>query len=569
MTESRARPELYTVGGAVQAGEGLYIPRRADAELIEVCRRGAFAYILYTRQVGKSSLMEHASRELANQGIRSALIDLSQIGKLVEAEAWYLGLLVEIADQLELETDVLGWWREHLHLGITHRLSRFFQQHLLVEIESPVVICVDEIDTTLKLGFTDDFFAVIRSLYHGRSRAPQLRRLSFVLAGVATPNDLIQDPQRTPFNIGEAVHLSDFDAEEAAPLAAGLGPPPDEARETLGWILRWTGGHPYLTQRVCRLVAEQDRARWTRKEIDRLVAAAFFGRGAIRDPNLQFVRDMLTKQSPDVSAVLRIYRHIRRGKRVFDDEKSVPRAHLKLAGVVRGVGGLLEVRNPIYHKVFDEAWIREHLPVDWRRRLRAAALGLMIIFFVLSIPTTWFALSQRDRAREQAAAAAAQYRRAETERARAEAASAEARKQRKLAEASALRAIAARDDALEAREAERRLRRAAEQSAQRERELRERAEEAEREARAAQKEPTSNASWRRRREPMPSRRRNASGSPVAKVWPRPTSPPPDASPPPRWPGRSSRAAAREHPPGDRIAGALSQSRGLYQPAPQP
>ena len=122
----------------------------------------------------------------------------------------------------------------------------------MAEVSEPIVIFVDEIDTTLSLEFTDDFYAAIRYLYVARSTDSNLRRLSFVLIGVATPGDLIRDAKRTPFNIGQRVDLTDFTKEEALPLAEGLGLPSDKAQQVLGWVLDWTGGHPYLSQRLCR-----------------------------------------------------------------------------------------------------------------------------------------------------------------------------------------------------------------------------------------------------------------------------------------------------------------------------
>ncbi|MBV9791824.1 MAG: AAA-like domain-containing protein, partial [Chloroflexi bacterium] len=243
---------MYTVGGTVQAGSGLYVTRKADDELLALCRASDFAYILADRQIGKSSLMIRTKQQLDHEGIQSVIIDLEEIGVVkVSAEAWYLGLLAEIEEQLELKTDVTGWWQQHSYLSIAQRFASFFQQVLLAEISSPIVIFVDEIDSTLSLDFTDDFFTVIRALYDARSRMPQLRRLSFVLIGVATPGDLIQDATRTPFNIGQQVDLSDFTVEEALPFAKGLGLSPAKARQILDWVLAWTGGHPYLTQRLC------------------------------------------------------------------------------------------------------------------------------------------------------------------------------------------------------------------------------------------------------------------------------------------------------------------------------
>ena len=46
---------IYTVGGAVQADQGIYITRRADQELFNLCRNGTFAYVLTARQMGKSA----------------------------------------------------------------------------------------------------------------------------------------------------------------------------------------------------------------------------------------------------------------------------------------------------------------------------------------------------------------------------------------------------------------------------------------------------------------------------------------------------------------------------------
>jgi hypothetical protein len=93
---------IYTVGGTVQAGGGIYIPRKADEELLVHCRASEFAFILSSRQVGKSSLMVRTARQLESENIRSVIIDLSSIGVNISADEWYLGILNEIANTLDL-----------------------------------------------------------------------------------------------------------------------------------------------------------------------------------------------------------------------------------------------------------------------------------------------------------------------------------------------------------------------------------------------------------------------------------------------------------------------------------
>ncbi len=403
-----ANPTIYTVGGTVQAGGGIYIPRQADDELLGLCRSGTFAYVLTPRQMGKSSLMVRTAQRLTDEGIRSVIVDLQELGANVTAEQWYFGFLVKLDDQLMFDTDVVSWWQEREYLGVSQRLTQFFEKILLAEVEGQVVIFVDEIDSTLSLNFTDDFFIAIRYLYVARATNAEFNRLSFVLMGVATPGDLISDAKRTPFNIGQRVDLTDFTFEEALPLAEGLGLPSDEAKQILHQVLKWTGGHPYLTQRLCGgLVAERHNFVETRfiasslrtKDIDKIVSNTFFGAMSEQDNNLQFVRDMLTKRAPDPE-VLTIYREIRWGKRaVVDEEQSLAKSHLKLSGVVRRENNVLRVRNEIYRQVFDYKWINKHLPFNLRdrwERLKPALpyVIVMIVFSTLSTAVAWYIYEQ-------------------------------------------------------------------------------------------------------------------------------------------------------------------------------
>jgi hypothetical protein len=435
MTSPR-EPTIYTDGGSVQAGNGLYIVRKADQDLLELCRKGAFVYILTARQMGKSSLVIRASQELIDEGIRSVYIDLQKIGGDgdVTAEQWFLGFLVVIRSRLKLDASVLQWWQSHAHLTMTQRLTDFFEEVVLTKVNDRVVIFVDEIDTTLKLDFTDDFFAAIRYLYQARAQTTELERLSFVLIGVATPGDLIRNPQRTPFNIGTPLDLTDFTFDEARPLAGGLGLAPEQAQRVLRHSLAWTGGHPYLTQVLCRALAEQRKSDWSESQIDDVVAATFLGGKSDKNHNLQFVRNMLTKGTQSIEETLTVYREIRRGRSlVRDDERSLVKTHLKLSGVIRREKTYLVVRNRIYATVFDARWIKEHLPTQWTiqrvKQLRRVALA-MIVLLVIVIPLAIYATNRAVEAERQKVEAETQKAEAETQRKRAELALSDAEAER-------------------------------------------------------------------------------------------------------------------------------------------
>ncbi|MEM9004750.1 MAG: AAA-like domain-containing protein [Cyanobacteria bacterium P01_F01_bin.86] len=384
---------FFTTGGTVQAGEGIYLQRPADTELLQLCQASQFAYILTARQMGKSSLMGATAESLQQQNILSLVIDLQSIGIAATVEQWYLGLLIELEKDLEenhgrsLSVDLWDWWQQNNALGMTQRFTMFFREVLLKDFAEPIVVFVDEIDTTLGLNFTDDFFIAIRYFYTARSQNPEFQRLSFVLLGAAMPGDLIKDSDRTPFNIGQRLDLEDFSLTDAYPLAKGLPLPDSEAKQVLSWVLAWTGGHPYLTQRLCQLLVEEAETLgkgnaaetggsqrvevWTKAGVERVVQNTFLKGGDHSDRNLQFVRNLLTQPTAQIDRedLLRVYREIWKGKVVEDDERSLIKSHLKLSGVVKQTADRkLAVRNKLYRQVFDRKWIKANFPESWVQR---------------------------------------------------------------------------------------------------------------------------------------------------------------------------------------------------------
>src|SRR5262249_13845602 len=251
--------EFYKTARPIKPGPENYIFRPADEELLTAIQSGEFCYVLTTRQMGKSSLMVQAAARLARKQIRTAQADLTLIGadnESVTADEWYYGVAYRILKDLKVNAPLDAWWQQRRLMPAVQRFTEFLGEVILDSCPEKVVIFVDEIDSMIGLPFSDDFFAAIRACYNLQARDEKFGRLAFVLLGVATPAQLISDPRRTPFNIGTGIALTDFTHEEARVLACGLGTDSDRGHELLDRVLYWTGGHPYLTQALCRAVAE-------------------------------------------------------------------------------------------------------------------------------------------------------------------------------------------------------------------------------------------------------------------------------------------------------------------------
>ncbi|MFK8182468.1 MAG: AAA-like domain-containing protein, partial [Phormidesmis sp.] len=181
-------PVTFSTSGTVQAQDGIYLNRHADKELLQLCQAGQYAYILTSRQMGKSSLMVATAKRLEKEKIKTVIIDLQRFGtQTTTANKWYYGILSELTRKLALPIDLDNFWESNYRLGESDRLVRFLEEILLPYITQKIVIFIDEIDSTLSLDFTDDFFISLRYCFTARAQNPLFKRLSFVLIGVATP----------------------------------------------------------------------------------------------------------------------------------------------------------------------------------------------------------------------------------------------------------------------------------------------------------------------------------------------------------------------------------------------
>ncbi|WP_035987793.1 AAA-like domain-containing protein [Leptolyngbya sp. KIOST-1] len=357
----------YQVGGCLPPTAPTYVKRQADTLLQQRLLDGQFCYVFNARQMGKSSLRVHTMAALDQLGVHSVAIDLTAIGSQhITLEQWYAAIAAYLVRGRPLTFALSQWWRDHTHLPPVARLADLIDRVVLPSLTAPLVIFIDEIDSLLALAFpTDDFFALIRTCFNRRADNPAYQRLTFALFGVTTPSDLIADRVRTPFNIGQAIGLEGFTLAEAQPLAASLQPWVSDPQPVLGRVLHWTGGQPFLTQKLCHLIVSHapalgqgSVADW----VDRLVQRYLIENWELHDQpeHLKTIRDRLWHQPQRLGQRLGLYQQVLDHGKVAVSA-SPEQAELLLVGLVERRGGYLQVKNPIYQAVFSTAWVQQQL----------------------------------------------------------------------------------------------------------------------------------------------------------------------------------------------------------------
>jgi hypothetical protein len=371
----------YQVGGSLPIDFPAYVSRRADQELFDLLRRGEFSFVFNCRQMGKSSLRVRVMRRLKEEGCLCALIDPQTLGKDLSNVQWYAGIIRRLVSEFNLhkEFSFPEWWQEQAKVTQSPEqyFYHFIEDELLRRTSKPLVIFVEEVDTLLSYNFdTDGFFSLIRSFHENRADQFAYRRLTFAFLGVTTPIGLIRAKDPNAFNIGQTIELSGFEEGEAKPLLAGLTGRVQYPEETLRAVLKWSGGQPFLTQKLLALIHDHpQKGETTDKWIDNLIQKHIIEGWESQDepPHFRSIRERLKAcLEQDRNGMYSICQQLLENKSISQDQipSSLP---LRLTGFINVHQGHLRIANPIYSKIFNVEWLN-HLVEELRPPVYAKAL---------------------------------------------------------------------------------------------------------------------------------------------------------------------------------------------------
>jgi len=297
-----------------------------------------YVAVLSARQMGKTTLLFRLM-DLIREHYPCAFIDLSVLrGRPPEACFHFVAsrLLAELRAAfgdlpLSVErarvTDAVEFVELLASLAGTVPASR-------------VMILLDEVGA-LTPESSDAFFNALRNIFtQGRGNRPELAGYLFVFSGAVDLYGLTYG-SNSPLNICEKVYLQDFGPADVARLVGlfkHLGVTVSD--QVSQQVYDLTGGHPYLTMRMCALLQHTGAKRLSREHVEAAAEQIL-----VEDDNIHH----LIRQLESRPLERRRLRTILEGTAVPFSRNDPVLATLEMIGAVRATQPC-QVRNVLYER---------------------------------------------------------------------------------------------------------------------------------------------------------------------------------------------------------------------------
>lgn len=239
--------DLVIPGGAMDVHSRFYIRRQADDEVFGAIHkpRGLVA-VRAPRQTGKTSLILQAyvNTHRAEKPLRPVFVDFQALTPehFASLDRIWQRIAQEMAIQLGHESGKPDVWAAAS--SYDRNLTGYLDRCVFAADQTPVLLCVDEVDRVFKSPLRSDFFPSVRAFYNRGAWDEVWKKVRWLLSTSSEPSFFIEDLAQSPFNVGLQVALSSFTIEETTDFARRHGLALDDSM--IRRIVDYVGGRPFL-----------------------------------------------------------------------------------------------------------------------------------------------------------------------------------------------------------------------------------------------------------------------------------------------------------------------------------
>ncbi|RAM49897.1 MAG: adenylate cyclase [Hapalosiphonaceae cyanobacterium JJU2] len=217
-----------------------------------ILQPGALIRIKAPQKMGKTLLLEKLLDYARQQGYQTAKLDLklADSSAIADLKTFLQWLCINVSDSLELEAKLDEYWQDSM--GLNTSCTRYFQKYLLSVIDNPVVLAIDNFERLFKCeNIFSEFCLLLRSWYETAKQGDRMgkiwKKLRLVVVN-STETYPTLDTNRSPFNVGLAIELPEFNLSQVEEMALQYELDGQLGEQGLNQLMGLLGGHPYLMQ---------------------------------------------------------------------------------------------------------------------------------------------------------------------------------------------------------------------------------------------------------------------------------------------------------------------------------
>jgi len=241
-----ASPELPE--GQIEPESPFYIERPPiESRCREaIAQPSALVRIKGSRQTGKTSLMAKTLYEASQWNYQTVYLNLQLAERSIfeSLETLLQWLCSIVSYRLQLPNQIQDYWNDFL--GSKMNCTAYFEQYLLPQLETPLVLGLDELDRVFDFNLiAEDFFGLLRAWHEEGKRNTIWQQLRLVVAHSTEPY-ISMDINQSPFNVGLSIELREFNWNQIRELVRRYGLDWDDS--AIERLMGLVGGHPYLVR---------------------------------------------------------------------------------------------------------------------------------------------------------------------------------------------------------------------------------------------------------------------------------------------------------------------------------
>jgi diguanylate cyclase (GGDEF)-like protein len=337
--------------GPIPLASSLYLerPPLEDLACAEIRKPGGVVRIKAPAKTGKTSLLIRVLQAGKNQGYRIVNLNLAQVDRdiLSDLNRFLRWLCSNTSRQLGLTPLLADYWDEDA--GAKVSCSNYFCDYLLAQIQTPLVIALDEAHQLFEYPhIVRDFFPLLRSWHEDSKIIPIWQKLRLIIV-YSTEIYVQLRLNQSPFNIGLTLNLPDFNRTQVLELVQRYGIDWSDVpgQEKLTALMQIIGGHPhYLHLALYHL-------RWLQADLETLLSSAPTAKGLYGD-HLRYL-SLVLQDHPELVITW---------VRVIESPTPVPldaiaAYKLESLGLIKWLPTGVIPRNDLYRRYF-----RQELPLN-------------------------------------------------------------------------------------------------------------------------------------------------------------------------------------------------------------